>query len=81
MKKILMVLLAATFVLSACGKEEVKDVEEKEDNVVEENGTLDSNTFGYDIPENNKFEKVSMSELELKIETGEKVYVLFGRVT
>lgn len=81
MKKVLLSMALALFIFVGCNESnETVEVDEVEEVEVEETNT-DDNTFGYDIPEDNKLEKITMPELEQKIESGEKVYVLFGRVT
>ncbi len=85
MKKLLLILLLL-LVFSACSdsKDEKgvveSEVETETESEVEQFENSEQN-FGYNIPDNNVFTKLTIDEFYDTIKNEENVYVLFGRNT
>lgn len=86
MKKLLIALTILMLVIAGCAKEDTKEnekevVKEEKKEETKEDESINELTYGYDMPEDNVITKITVDELVNKMEAGDKIFVLFGRVT
>lgn len=67
MKKIF-ALMITLFIVAACGGD-TGSYKEKDDN------------FGYDLPKAHVYEAITPEEYDKKIDSGEDMFIVFGRIT